>query len=314
MPIDPFLAPMVGGPVPLSEPVEDFAAARVQWDAESDALFSQVAEPGPDVRVVEVRTIPVDRGEIDLRIYYPEAVGDLPVHMFLHGGGWIAGTVHGDFTDAACRERCVGAECVVVAVNYRKAPEHKAPVPLEDCYVALLWIASHADELGVRLDRLTIGGQSAGANLGAALALKVRDENGPAISFALFEVPCFDLHVDQPSHTTLAHGYGFTPEVFRMLRELYTSSPSDIEDPYVSPLLAPDLAGFPPSYVMSAEYDPLRDDGERFVERLTEAGIPATFSLQAGHMHGSASFTKAMESARAWRAEVLRVLQKAHRI
>lgn len=312
MPLDPFLAPMVGGPVPMSEPVEDFAVARVQWDAESNALFAQVAERGPDVRSTEVRTIPVDDGEIDLRIYYPDAEGDVPVHLFLHGGGWVAGTVHSEFTDAACRERCVGAECVAIAVNYRKAPEHKAPVPLEDCYAALLWVASHADELGVRLDRLTVGGQSAGANLGAALALKARDEGGPAISFAIFEVPCFDLHADQPSHTTLAHGYGFSPEVIRTLRDLYMSSPSNIDDPYVSPLLAPELAGFPPTHVLSAEYDPFRDDGERFVERLVDAGVSATFSLQPGHMHGSASFTKVMDSARTWRAEVLRVLTAAH--
>lgn len=317
MPVDPFLEPLLAQ-LPATElPGPDgFAAWREQGNAVSNALMDWFGEPGPEVNEKRSVTIPVDGGTIELQVYRPTEEGGLPIHLFLHGGGWVAGDINLDFIDAACRERSAGAACVVVAVNYRKAPEHQFPTPLLDCQTAMHWVIEHADELGGRADLITIGGQSAGANLAAALCLKLRDEGRPAPVLQLLEVPALDLDLSQPSPSmsTYATGHGLERAEIEKLVPLYLPNPTDeIHHPYASPLRAHDVTGLPPTYVLSAECDPLRDDGERYVERLRHAGVKATFSLQAGHIHGSAAFTKVMESARAWRSEVLDVLRNAHK-
>lgn len=314
MPVDPFLEPFLAALPPIALPADgDFARWREEGRVGSDALMGQVGEPGPEVAERRSVTIEVKDGEIDLLIYRPPVDGPLPIHVFLHGGGWVAGDISFAFTDAASRERCVGASCVVVAVNYRKAPEHPFPTPLDDCHRALRWVLQHADEFQGRADLFTLGGQSAGANLAAALCLKLRDEGGPAPALQLLEVPALDLTCQQPSIATYGSGYGLDADDIARMVELYLPDLARmVTDPHASPLLAPDLSGLPPAHVMSAECDPLRDDGERYVERLQASGVPATFSLQAGHIHGSAAFTKVMESARAWRTEVLAVLSRAH--
>ena len=158
-------------------------------------------------------------------------------------------------------------------------------------------MVENAADLDVRPELITVGGQSAGANLAAGLALKLRDEQGPRITLQLLEVPALDLTLSLPSHETYGTGYGLHVADVRRLGPLYLSSPDQATNPYASPLLAPDLSGLPPAYVMSAEYDMLRDDGERYVERLREAGVPATFSLQPGHVHFSGALTKVMASS-----------------
>ncbi|MEV7097317.1 alpha/beta hydrolase fold domain-containing protein [Amycolatopsis sp. NPDC051045] len=160
-----------------------------------------------------------------------------------------------------------------------------------------------------RCDLITIGGGSAGANLAAALGLKVRDESGSRIAFQLLEVPALDLTLGQPSHQRFATGYGLTLAAAEMCVRYYLASPEEATNPYVSPLL---VSGLPPAHIMSAEYDPLRDDGERYAERLTEAGVPATFSLHHGHIHLSPGFTKVMTAARSWREEAVAVLRRAN--
>ena len=235
------------------------------------------------------------------------------MHLFLHGGGWVAGSAHDSYIDILSRERAVGASCVVVAVDYRKAPEHTFPTGLEDTQAALEWVVAHADELGARPDLVTIGGQSAGANLAAALAVKLRDEDGFQLALQLLEAPALDLTLSLPSHETYGTGYGLHLADVRRLVPLYLTDPDEATNPYASPLLAPDLSGLPPAHVMSAEFDMLRDDGERYVQRLHAAGVPATFSLQRGHVHFSAALTKPMAAARAWRDEAVSVLAGAHR-
>jgi acetyl esterase len=245
-------------------------------------------------------------------VYHPVGEGRRPGHLYLHGGGWFAADIDDLLVDTACRERCVGADCVVVAVNYRKAPEHTFPTGLEDCYAALCWVAEHADELGVRSDLLTLSGQSAGANLAAALTLKARDQGGPRIAFQLLEVPALMVRSSAPSFDRNATGYGLTSVDVGRCVALYLDSPDQAEHPYASPLLAPDLSGLPPVYIMSAEYDPLCDDGQAYADRLTDAGVPATYSLQRGHIHTSNAFTRVMSASRAWRAELLEALREAH--
>ena len=312
MPVDPFLEPLMANTQPMPDEIDDLPTFRAQHHQQVDALADQLAEPGPEVKARWDVTIPAVDGTVGLRIYQPPTHGLHPAHLYLHGGGWIAGSPWDTFTDIICRERCAGAACVVIAVDYRKAPEHKFPVGLNDCYAALSWLSDQAVELGVRPSLITVGGASAGGNLAAALALKVRDEGGPKLALQLLEVPALDLTLSLPSHQTYGSGYALALSDAKKILRLYLSSPAQTKNPYVSPLLAPNLSDLPPAHIMSAEYDMLRDDGEQYATRLNQSGVPATFSLQQGHVHNSAVFTKAMASARAWRREVLTVLQHAY--
>jgi acetyl esterase len=312
VPVDPFLEPLLPTLAPMPERIDDWSAYRAQARQGSDAMVEQLTEPGPEVGNVRTVSLPVPGGAIDLRVYQPAGEGPHPVHLYLHGGGWVIGSAHDRYVDITSRERCEGAGCVVVAVDYRKAPEHRFPTALEDAQAALEWVVANAADLGVRPDRITLGGQSAGANLIAGLALKLRDEQGPRIALQLLEAPALDLTLSLPSHETYGTGYALHLADVRRLGPLYLSDPDQATHPYASPLLAPDLSGLPPAYVMSAEYDMLRDDGERYVERLQQAGVPATFSLQRGHVHISPALTKPMAAARAWRDEAIGVLRLAH--
>ena len=311
MPVDPFLEPLLAHLPELPE-TTDYAALRAEANQKGDLLFAAMGEPGPAVRERQAFTVPVCGGSVDVYVYQPGEPGPHPAHLFLHGGGWNMGTIHGAFVDAACRERCIGARCVVVSVDYRKAPEHPYPTGLHDCHAALGWLIEHAGELGVNPDQITIGGQSAGANLAAALTLKLRNEGGPHLAFQLLEVPALDLTLTTSSSPELNQGYGLTKASLELCRRDYLTTPDQAQEPYVSPLLAPDLSGLPPAHVMIAEYDPLRDDGAAYAERLTQAGVPVTLTLGTGHIHGSPAFTRTMASARAWRGEVLTVLHRAH--
>jgi acetyl esterase len=312
MPVDPILAPFLPGP-PMPENI-DFPTWRAEEEAGSQALIDLVAEPGPEVAGRQVVDIPVTGGSIELAIYRPEPSTTLPVHLYFHGGGWVAGSALSPATEIVARERAVGARCVVVAVNYRKAPEHQAPIPLLDCQAALNWVVEHATELGVDPTVITVGGGSAGANLAAALMLKVRDEHGPQVALQLLEVPAVDLTMSLPSHSDPELGSKYMlhrPDVERLV-PLYLGQGGNPRDPYASPLLAPDLSGLPPAYIMSSEFDLLRDDGRAYADRLRDAGVPVAFSLQRGHIHPSSAFTKILPSARAWREEAMAVLRAAH--
>ena len=311
MPVDPYLALRLADFSELPEEI-DWGTYRPAERAQADAFFAEVGEPGPEVKERHEVTIPVAGGTVDIFFYEPFAPGPHPSHLFLHGGAFSMGTIRQSVIDTACRERCVDANCVVFAVDYRKAPEHRFPTGLNDCYAALHWLAEHAAKFGARSDLITVSGQSAGGNLAAALTLKVRDEGGPAIAFQLLEIPVLDLTFSQPSVREFAVGYGLTLRTMQKMRRDYLPTLDEASSPYASPLLAPDLTGLPPAHIMTAEYDPLRDEGEAYARRLNDAGVPATYSMHPGHIHGSGAFTKVMPSARAWRAEVIAALRHAH--
>lgn len=311
MPLDPYLAALLPGLEPLPDPL-DFAAFRSLDRARSDAMFAEIGEPGPEVRERRLVAVPVPGGTIEALVYVPPDAGPSPAHLFVHGGGWGLGSIHHAIVDATCRERCVGAGCVVVSVGYRKAPEHKFPVPLDDVFAALRWLVEHAEALGVRRDVITVGGQSAGGNLAAAVALKARDEGGPAIAFQLLEIPALDLTFAGASVATYATGFGLTARAMEQFRDAFLQDGDDVAHPYASPLHASDLSGLPAAHVMTAEYDVLRDEGAAYARKLEAAGVPVTYAMHAGHIHGSGSYTAVMASARAWRAEVVAVLQAVH--
>lgn len=311
MPVDPYLLPLLAQ-LPEIPEVADWATHRPRANQEGDDLFAVVGEPGPEVAERLEISLPVDGGHVDLFIYKPFAPGPHPIHLFLHGGAFSMGSIRMAVIDATCRERCIGAECVVVSVDYRKAPEHRFPIGLRDCAATLHWLAEHAEEIGGRRDAITVGGQSAGGNLAAALPLLVRAEGGPAIAFQLLEIPVLDLTFAQPSVQEFAAGYGLTLRTMETMRRDYLTTLAEATEPYASPLLAPDLSGLPPAHIMTAEFDPLRDEGAAYARRLAAAGVAVTYTMRPGHIHGSGAFTKAMAAAREWRAEVIDVLREAH--
>lgn len=311
MPVDPILAPLLADLAPLPEEIDDFPAFRAQETEAGNAMVDQLTEPAPEGARRRVIRIPVDGGSIDLHIFTPSTPGPHPAHLYLHGGGWVGGSIKHTYIDIVCSERAVLADCVVVTAEYRKAPERKFPTGLNDSYTALLWVADYVDELGLT-GLITIGGGSAGANLAAAVALKARDEGGPHLALQILEVPALDLTGSAPSMTRNATGYGLTAADALRCIAYYLDSPDQAKDPYASPLLAHDLRGLPPAHIQSAEYDPVCDDGQAYATRLSQAGVTATYSIYHGQIHISPGLTRILPAARTWRDEVVRVLRAAN--
>jgi len=244
-----------------------------------------------------------------VRIYSPSAATDLPVLVYLHGGGWVICDL--ETHDPTCRAISNGADCVVVSVDYRLAPEHKFPAAADDAYAATAWVAQHAQELGADASRVAIGGDSAGGNLTAAVALMARERAGPPLSFQVLIYPVLDLASESASRKENGEGYFLTAAGMTWYEEQYLRDDADRKNVLASPLLAGDLAGLPPALVVTAEYDPLRDEGEAYGRRLTEAGVPATVSRYDGMFHGFLAFAGALDGATRAQAEVFAALRTA---
>jgi len=298
MAVDPLLAPLLQTQTAAASSAPPVPEARADANERSRLLIAEWYRPGPVPATVTERAISVDGGEIALRVYRPHGDGPFPLHLYIHGGGFWLGTL--DSADIPSRELCVGAGAVVVSVDYRLAPEHRFPTGPEDCYTALCWVAGHAEELDGDASRLSVGGESAGGNLAAVVALMARDRGGPPITLQILGIPVTDLTMSQPSVDALGEGYLLTKAGMRQYREHYLNDPGEATHPYASPLLASDLTGLPPALVMTMEFDPLRDEGEAFARRLAEAGVRVRHRRWSGHIHGSALFTKVLPSASAY--------------
>jgi acetyl esterase len=279
----------------------------------SELVFLRYGLPGPRVHSVRDHHVPVAGGTILVRVYRPRDADRLPGHLTLHGGGWKFGSVTERVADAMARQRCRQADCVVLGVDYRLAPEHRFPVPLDDCYAAVAWTVANAGELGLDADNLSIGGSSAGANLAAAVTLRSRHQGGPRLRFQLLEVPALDL-TRETARATLASGV--LPDVPQPTMEdatsTYLTDPDEARDPLVSPLLAEDLSDLPAAHVMTAEFDVLRTEGELYAERLAAAGVPTTHQRYPGALHGTAMLTRTWEGARRWQRDAVDALRRAH--
>lgn len=254
---------------------------------EGRAMFKVLTsmEHCEDVERVDDRLIPGTDGDIPARVYTPQAaVGEAHgVLVWLHGGGWVIGDL--DTADSTCRALANRAGCVVVSVDYRLAPEHAAPAALDDCMTALAWTVENFELLGVDASKVAIGGDSAGGNLAALVCQRVRDEFGPDIDFQLLVYPVTDLTLSHPSMDENAEGYFLTKASMEWFVGHYLGD-VDPKDPAVSPLYADDLAGLPPAMVITAEMDPLRDEGEAYAARLREAGVPTELIRYEGQIHG----------------------------
>jgi len=305
MPVDPQIQVLLdmGAGVPATNTLS-VAEARAQYEGRI-----RLMAPAPDVGAVTERSVPGPGGELRLRIYRPTGPGPFPLLAFFHGSGFVLCSL--DTHDGMCRHLCAGAGCVVVSVDYRLAPEHKFPAGLDDCVYATRWIAEHAAELDGDATRLAVCGDSAGGNLAAAAALRLRDEAGPPPLGQLLIYPVTDYHTPgTPSYRENAEGYGLTRETMVWFWDHYLASPSQAADPYASPLRATNLAGLPPALVVTAEYDPLRDEGEYFAERLRGAGTEATTSRWDGMNHGFFFWVGRVDKADGAMAESCRWLRR----
>jgi acetyl esterase len=260
-----------------------------------DALAAIRAEPPPIAHALDWR-IPGPAGEIPVRIYTPRGAAPFPVLVYFHGGGWVIGSI--DTHDGICRELANAASCIVVSVEYRLAPEHKFPAAAEDCHAATLWGTAHATELGGDPRRVAIGGDSAGGNLAAVVAQMARDRGGPPLVFQLLIYPATDAAFDTPSYRDNADGYLLTTADMRWFWNHYLRSDADAAAVYASPLRAASLAGLPPALVLTAEFDPLRDEGERYAARLEEARVPTRLIRYDGMIHGFFGMTSMLQQAR----------------
>ncbi len=240
-----------------------------------------------DIYRVEDRQIPGPVQPIKVRIYTPQASQEqasLPVLVWYHGGGFVIGDL--DSHDSACRALANQTECLVVAVDYRLAPEHKFPGAVEDCEAALQWVAAHATELGGDPGRIAVGGDSAGGNLAAVVALLAREKGGPKLCFQLLIYPCVAPEPETPSHHQFAEGYLLTRKTITWFFKQYLRSSKDTLDPRYAPLEEKDLSSLPPSLVIVAGFDPLRDEGVDYAKALIEAGNKVTLSNYEGMIHG----------------------------
>jgi len=309
MPIDPALQPLLGTfEYPPAE-IVDPDAFRAAMNKGNDDGFESFGNPGPSVAEHRVIHVPSTGGSVRADLFRPHTPGPHPVHLFLHGGGWVMNTGYSKDSEAISRTRSIEADCVVISIDYRKAPEHPFPIPVHDAIAVVDWVRAHAVELGAIPGALTIGGQSSGGNIAAAATLVLRDQNRTDIAFQLLEVPALDL-----SHQILrvpGDSWPLRMIDVRMLSRQYLAG-GDATNPLASPLLAPDLTGLPGAYIAVAEYDVLRPDGEQYAQRLREAGVPVQLYIGKGHVHMSPTMTKLLASARSWQASALAALSAAN--
>ena len=265
--------------------------------------------PGPEVATVEDRSIPGPGPDIPVRIYTPSGGGPFPGLVWFHGGGWVVGDL--DTADGNARHLAVAAGCVVVSVGYRLAPEDKFPAAADDCYAATQWTAKNAASININPVRMAVGGDSAGGNLAAVVSLMARDRGGPSLVFQLLVYPVTARDFGTASYRENANGYLLTQDSMRWFWDHYLKSEADAANSYAAPLAAQDLTGLPPALIVTAEFDPLRDEGEAYGRRLQAAGVPAKNSRYDGMVHGFFGMLGALDKGKQAMSEASAALRSA---
>jgi len=263
--------------------------------ADLASILQSGGEPEPVYEVADL-TISGPGGDLPLRLYRPSGERPLPTLLYFFGGGWVLGTI--DTADGVSRSLANSSGALVAVVGYRLAPEYPFPAGVQDCYAAVRWVAEHADEIGADPARLAVGGDSAGGNLAAAVALRARDD-GPALAGQLLVYPNTDQLADDQSMRAANDPFLFNRHSVAWYRQHYLAHPGDAADPLASPLRAESLAGLPPALVITAEYDPLRDQGEAYARRLAENGVQVDLSRYPGMAHGFFTMAGAVDASRA---------------
>lgn len=251
--------------------------------------------PPTPIAFVEDRTVPPPSGPIPLRIYAPRRGAPLPLVLFFHGGGFISGDLATH--DELCRRLAIAADCVIVAVAYRLAPAHPYPAALHDCLAALDWAVRNAGEFGADAARLAVAGDSAGGNLAAVITLHVRDKGGPRISAQLLIYPGTDMTAPKTgSLAETGEGFYMSEDDLEFFTRSYVGQ-SDPADPFISPLRAESLARLPPAFVLTAEHDQLRDQGQAYAAALAAAGVATDYVNYEGAIHGFLTFPVPMSAS-----------------
>jgi len=233
---------------------------------------------------IEHRVISGSNGYLPIRIYRPSDEPNLPVMLYLHGGGWVIGNMDG--FEPTVRSLSNKGNFVVVQVQYQKAPEHPFPTPFNDCYSTLEWIVKNAQILKIDSTKIGVGGDSAGGNLAAAVAIKARDTGLVALAFQMLVYPCTGHDGSLPSASSNAEGFGLTSKVMRWFESQYAPTQKELSNPYAFPAVSKDLSKLAPAIVVTAEYDPLADDGRLYAESLANAGVNVIFKEYEGAIHG----------------------------
>lgn len=265
--------------------------------------------PGDPVAAVTDHRVSVAGGAITVRVYGAGGAAPQPALVFYHGGGWVIGDL--DTHDAICRTLAARTPCAVASVDYRLAPESRYPVAVDDAYAALRWVVANAGALGIDPGRVAVGGDSAGGNLATVMTLLARERGGPEIVHQVLIYPVTDHDLDTASYRENATGYVLTREGMRWFWNHYLTRPEQAKEPHASPLRAPSLGGLPAALVLTAECDPLRDEGEAYAARLREAGVPVTLTRYDGMFHGFFRMTRFLDQAGAAVDEVARALRAA---
>ena len=286
MSLDPIVAAM------LEQMAQSDAPAMTDLPpADARAMYRAMNAETHRAELHEVRDLSADG--IPIRIYRPSE-GQLPCLVYFHGGGWVIGDL--ETHDAPCRHLANKTGCVVIAVDYSLAPEDPYPASINDAYAATCWIAAHASELAIDDQRIAVGGDSAGGNLAACVALRARDEAGPQIIHQMLVYPVTDAAMDTPSYEENATGYMLTKDSMTWFWNHYADEEQRFEA-YASPLRASSLTGLPAATIVTAGFDPLRDEGEAYGARLSESGVQTLVKRYDGLIHGFFSMTDVVPAA-----------------
>lgn len=296
MPVDPQIQPMI-----------DASAAMMALDTATlkPEMMRQTAEqsvlpiPLPTIAETSDHAIPGPAGMVPARLYRPTAEASLPAILFLHGGGWVMGTI--DQYERFARELANASGCAVLSVEYRLAPEYPYPAAIDDCFAALQWLAAHASGLGIDSAKLSVAGDSAGGNLAAVLALLARDRKGPLLRHQLLLYPVIDRGCDTASYRENER-YLLTPDMMRWFWAQYLGDRGAAETPFAAPAEFTDLVGLPGTTVITADYDPLRDEGENYALALSRAGVPTELVRAPRMIHGFLAMTGLVDAAGRWMA------------
>jgi acetyl esterase len=308
MPLDSEIAKVLearnAANIPSFETLEPQEARRV---------YAAMERPRVEVPLSSVRDHRLEGpgGELAVRVYLPLAQGPFPVLVYFHGGGWVVGNL--DTHDSQARGLCAGSGCAVVSVDYRLAPEHPYPAAPEDCYTAMEWVCEHADALGLDRSRLAVGGDSAGANLATVLALMARDRQGPELRFQLLVYPATDDDFSRASCVENAEGYLLSTAAMRWFWDQYVPDRTRRSEPYCAPAKAQSHVGLPPALVITAEFDPLRDDGNAYAGLLQRSGVPTRLACYPGAVHGFLGMGAVSALARDAMREACEALHRALR-
>ncbi|MDH6109397.1 acetyl esterase [Kitasatospora sp. MAP12-15] len=271
-------------------------------------IRAAAGDPEPVAQISELR-IPGPGGELDLRVYRPAGEGPRPALLYFFGGGWTLGSI--DTSDAICRSLTNAVGCTTLTVGYRLAPEHPFPAAVQDCWATVRWVVEHAASLGIDPARLAVGGDSAGGNLAAAVTLLAKEHEGPALAHQLLVYPVTEHLCDTPSRRENIDPLLFNRYSMDWYWGHYLARPEDGRNPLASPLRADDLGGLPEATVITAEFDPLRDEGEQYAERLRESGVAVEATRYDGMAHGFFAMSGVLDGGRTALDHAARRLREA---